>query len=88
MQLLGISTDPLDKQQQFAEKEKLPYPLLADSEKALGKAFGAVKGDAARASRYTFVIDKDGTIKKVFLQVSPAAHADEVLKYVQENLAK
>jgi peroxiredoxin Q/BCP len=83
---VGISTDPLAKQQQFAERDKLPYPLMADSEKTLGKAFGAVKGDAARASRHTFLIDKDGTVKKVFLQVTPAKHAEEVLKYVQENL--
>jgi len=61
--------------------------LLADSEKTLTKAFGSLMPRGI-ANRHTYVIDKDGTIKKVFLQVSPAPHADEVLKYVKENLAK
>lgn len=84
---MGISVDPLDKQKQFAEKENLPYPLIADSDKTLTKAFGSLMPRGI-ANRHTYVIDKDGTIKKVFLQVMPAPHAEEVLKYVQENLAK
>jgi peroxiredoxin Q/BCP len=82
---VGISTDALEKQKEFAEKEKLPYPLMADSEKALTKAFGSLMPRGI-ANRHTYVIDKDGTIKKVYVQVSPAPHAEEVLKYVQENL--
>lgn len=82
---MGISVDPLEKQKQFAEKENLPYPMMADSEKTLTKAFGSLS-QRGFASRHTYVIDKDGTIKKVFLQVSPAKHGEEVLKYVQENL--
>ena len=83
---MGISVDPLDKQKQFAEKENLPYPIIADSEKTLTKAFGSL-GQRGYANRDTYVIDKDGAIKKVFRQVSnPAAHSEEVLKYVQENL--
>ena len=39
--VLGISTDTLDRQEQFTEKSKLNFPLLADPEKKVTKAFGA-----------------------------------------------
>ena len=85
--LLGISTDKLDAQEKFVKKEKLTFPLLADPEKTTTKAYGAL-GVAGFASRYTFVIDKTGTLRKVYTKVSAAKHPDEVLDYVKENLTK
>jgi peroxiredoxin len=51
------------------------------------KAFGALAPNGL-AARYTFVIDKQGVIRKVYTKVGPGNHPDEVLKFVQENLAK
>jgi peroxiredoxin Q/BCP len=85
--ILGISTDKLDAQDQFTKKEKLSFPLLADPEKKVTKAYGAL-GPKGFASRYTFVIDKNGVLRKVYTKVSPANHPDEVLNYVKENLAR
>ena len=86
--ILGISTDNLDLQQQFTDKEKLNFPLLADPEKKLTKAFGALRPDGNMAQRYTYVIDKEGKVRKVYTTVSPQGHPEEVLKFVKENLAK
>ncbi len=86
--VLGISTDKLDAQQQFTKKEKLSFPLLADPDKKVTKAYGALNSARGMASRYTFVIDKKGILRKIYTKVSPKDHPDEVLNYVKENLSK
>jgi thioredoxin-dependent peroxiredoxin len=83
--VIGISTDPLDLQQQFTDKEKLNFPLFADPEKKATQAYGALS-PRGMASRYTFVIDKQGTVRKVYTTVSPQNHPAEVVKFVKENL--
>jgi peroxiredoxin Q/BCP len=85
--VIGISTDNLDDQQKFTDKEKLNFPLIADSSKEATKAYGALS-PRGFANRYTFVIDKQGMIRRTYLQVDPAKHPEEVLKFVKENLAK
>jgi peroxiredoxin Q/BCP len=85
--VVGISTDTLDKQQQFTKKEKLNFPILADDEKVVTKAYGALN-PKEYANRYTFVIDKKGVLRKFYTKVSPDKHPDQVLDYVKENLAK
>jgi peroxiredoxin Q/BCP len=84
--VIGISTDKLDDQQKFTEKEKLNFPLIADADKEAAKAYGALS-TRGFANRYTFVIDKQGMIRRTYLQVDPAKHPEEVLKFVKENLA-
>jgi peroxiredoxin len=56
--------DDLETQKKFAESLNLPYPLLADPEGKVASAYG-VKADKY-ANRVTFVIDKQGTVVKVF----------------------
>jgi peroxiredoxin Q/BCP len=74
--VIGFSSDPIEKQQEFTDTEKLSYPLLADPEKKLMGALG-VKG------RSTWVIDKDGKIAKVYDKVDVAKHPKEVLGFVK-----
>jgi peroxiredoxin Q/BCP len=85
--VIGISTDKLEDQTKFTEKEKLNFPLLADPEKKTTNAFGAL-GSNGYASRFTYVIDKTGTIRKVYTTVDYNKHPQEVLAYIKENLAK
>ena len=63
-QVLGISKDDLETQKKFHESLKLPFPLLADPDGKVSKAFGVDKGEYA--ARVTFVIGKDGVVKQVF----------------------
>lgn len=63
-QVLGISMDDLETQKRFAESLKLPFPLLADPEGIVARAYG-VANPQGYASRVTFVIGKDGKVTKV-----------------------
>jgi peroxiredoxin Q/BCP len=62
-QVLGISMDDLTTQKKFAAELKLPFPLLADPQGTVAKAYG-VKS-LGFANRVTFVIDATGTVVKV-----------------------
>ena len=85
MTVLGISADTPAAQKKFKEKYDLPYTLLADCEKKLCNAFGVIKeknmyGKKVKGiARTTFVIGPDGRIAKVFQNVKPDGHAEEVL---------
>jgi peroxiredoxin Q/BCP len=85
--VIGISTDKLADQEKFTTRDKLPFPLFADADKKISKAYG-VLGKAGFAARQTFVIDKKGVIRKVYTKVSVKEHAEEVLEYVKKELAK
>jgi peroxiredoxin Q/BCP len=85
--VIGISTDNLQDQERFTDKEKLNFPLLADSEGKVAQAFGVLRGKIAQ--RATFIIDKEGKIVKIYPQVRNAAeHPEEVLTWVREHLGK
>jgi peroxiredoxin Q/BCP len=85
--VIGVSTDKLEDQEKFTEKEMLNFPLMADPEKTTAKTFG-VLSDRGFANRSTFVIDKKGIVRKIYLTVDPTKHPDEVLDYIKKNLAE
>ena len=84
--VLGISVDPLDDQVKFTDKEKLTFPLLADSDKKIADEYG-VLNDKGMAKRTTFVIDKKGVVRKVYRDVKVDGHAQDVLDFVKDHLA-
>lgn len=83
--VLGVSTDPVKAHDKFAEKFKLPFPLLADEDKKIVTAYGVWGEKRFMGRKYqgthrvTFLIGPDGRIQKVWPQVKPEAHAAEVL---------
>jgi peroxiredoxin Q/BCP len=84
--VVGISNDSLALQEKFTKKEKLSFPLLADADKSVTKAYGALSAKD-RPSRYTFVIDKAGVLRKIYTKVNPQKHPEEVLSYVKKDLS-
>ena len=58
--IVGVSTDPVEKQKEFKDKNNFPFPLLADTEKTVVKAFGQAGGPAA--SREAYLIDRQGKV--------------------------
>lgn len=83
--VLGVSTDPVKSHRKFTEKFQLPFPLLADEDKAIVQAYG-VWGEKTfmgrtfeGTHRVTFLIGPDGKIKHVWPRVKPEEHAAEVL---------
>jgi peroxiredoxin Q/BCP len=84
--VIGISADNIGNQQKFTDVNKLPFPLFADPDKTVIKAYGALS-PRGFANRYTFVIDKKGVLRKAYTKVSAAKHAEEVLAFVKKELA-
>jgi peroxiredoxin Q/BCP len=85
-ELLGVSADSQKKQAKFKEKYSLPFPLLADEDKAVINAFGVwgPKKFMGRVfdgiHRTTFLIDENGLIEDVITDVKTKAHAAQILK--------
>ena len=88
--LLGISPDTPKAQKKFQDKERLPFPLLADVDKNVAEAFGVMKeknmyGKKVRGvARTTFLIGPEGKIQHIFENVKADGHAEEVLAYLKE----
>jgi peroxiredoxin Q/BCP len=83
--VLGVSPDDERSHGKFREKYELPFTLLADTDHEVAERYG-VWGEKTYMgrtymgiNRSTFVIDGDGIVTKVFPQVKPATHADDVL---------
>jgi peroxiredoxin Q/BCP len=84
--LLGASADTVSKQQEFIDANKLPMPLLADTELKLIKGLGVLsKPDGKTSKRVTFVVDKEGKIAKIFEpgKIDVNTHPKEVLEFVK-----
>jgi peroxiredoxin Q/BCP len=75
--VLGVSMDDEASHQQFTEKFNLPFPLLADTDGAITKAYDVDGGGYAK--RVTYVIDGSGKISKVYTTVKTDSHANDIL---------
>jgi thioredoxin-dependent peroxiredoxin len=84
--IVGVSVDTVDSHQQFCTKENLTFKLLADEKHEVVNTYGSTQkfGDNEVAARNTFVVDPQGTIRKVFLKVNPNPHSAEVLTALAE----
>lgn len=84
--LLGVSADPAKKQAKFKDKFDLPFPLIADEDLSVIKAFGVwgpkkfMGREFDGIHRTTFVIDENGIIEEVIAKVETKAHAAQILK--------
>ena len=83
--VLGVSPDSEKSHVKFRDKYGLPFTLLADTDHAVAEQYG-VWGEKKYmgrtylgVQRTTFVIDAEGTVKRVLENVKPATHADDVL---------
>ena len=77
--ILGVSADDTKSHKAFAAKYHLPFQLVADADKKIIDAYGVRMPILGWAKRTTFIIGKDGVVRKVFEGVSPATHEPEVL---------
>ncbi|HET6370925.1 MAG TPA: peroxiredoxin [Nitrospiria bacterium] len=88
LQVLGVSLDSVDSHRRFAEKFRLPYPLLADADHAVCRAYGTLVNlfGFKVARRSSFLIGPDGIVRKVFPKVNPARHSEEVAKILKRMI--
>lgn len=82
VQILGVSADDVDSHAEFCESEGLKFPLLADTDGKVSKAYGSWMGFVS--SRHTYIIDPEGMMREQYLGVQPAIHSTEVLNRLNE----
>ena len=79
--MLGISFDDQQANAAFEKKFGFGFPLLCDTTRAVGMAYGAADAkDARSAKRISYLIGPDGRIRKAYPKVNAATHPEEVLK--------
>ncbi|GEB55956.1 peroxiredoxin [Streptomyces gardneri] len=78
---VGISTDGVERQLEFAERHSLGYPLLSDPDGTVRDRFGVKRGfSLAPTKRITFVIGQDRRVREVVRsELRMSAHADRAL---------
>ena len=85
IQIIGISKDDPISHKKFCTKMKIPYELLSDIDVTVSKQFDVWGKKKFMGKEYngilrtTFLIDKNGVVFKIFKNVRPKNHADEVL---------
>ena len=84
--VVGISADPGPSHAKFTGKYDLNFPLLSDTENRIGKLYCVYKMKSLYGRQFmgiertTFVIDRDGTVLKVFPKVKVNGHTDAVIE--------
>jgi len=79
IEVYGVSVDSPESHREFREENGLNFPLLTDEEGEAAAALG-ILGERGTARRTTFLLGEDGEIRKVYPEVSPETHADEILR--------
>lgn len=90
--LLGVSVDPVASHAKFVDKFKLPFLLLADTDKQIVQAYGVWGQKSFMGRKYngthrvTFLIGPDGRIRRIWPKVKPEEHANEVLAALETSV--
>ncbi|RFP59611.1 MAG: peroxiredoxin [Limnothrix sp. CACIAM 69d] len=81
-QILGVSADDVDSHAEFCDAEGLRFPLLADTDGAVSRAYGSWMNPMSM--RHTYLIDPEGMLRDRFLKVRPVVHSAEVLERLDQ----
>ena len=87
--VFGVSGDSLESHGKFKTKYKLNFPLLSDAANEVATNFGAYGEKSLYGRKFmgiirsTFIIDRDGVVRKVFPKVKVDGHAEKVLEAVK-----
>jgi thioredoxin-dependent peroxiredoxin len=88
--ILGVSLDSVESHKKFAEKYKLPFRLLSDEKKGVLEKYGVWQEKSMYGRKYmgvvrtTYIIDKNGKIKRIFEKVKVDGHNKEVMEALQD----
>lgn len=85
-QILGISVDSVDSHAEFCDSEGLKFPLLADTDATVSKAYGAWLNPLPL--RQTYIVNPAGNLSAIFTAVRPVIHSREVLAKLDELQTK
>lgn len=93
-EILGVSTDNETTHRKFIEKERLPFRLLADTEKAIHQSYGTWVEKSMYGRKYmgtariTFVIDEKGYIEDIIDKVDTKNHVSQIIESKLKDTAK
>ena len=80
MQVLGASFDDVAANKRFADKYKFDFPLLCDTERKIGIAYGAASSEKDEyAKRIAYLIDENGKVAEAYPKVDPKSYPKEQL---------
>ena len=85
--IFGVSRDSQQRHTQFRADHQLPFPLVADEDGSVSRAYG-VPSLLGMTSRVTFLVGKDGKVLRVWPNVDPGVHAEELLAAIDGEDAK
>ena len=94
--VVGVSKDRQETQRKFADKYKLCFPLIADTEATLLQELGCW-GERVICGRKTlgilrttYIVDENGVIEKIFMpkEIKTKIHAEQILNYIAEKTAQ
>jgi peroxiredoxin Q/BCP len=79
--IVGVSVQDADSHQKFCTKEGLSFKLLADTDHKVSESYDSIMNMAVMklSARHTFLIDPNGVVRKVYIDVKPDVHSTEVL---------
>lgn len=82
--VIGVSGDSDASHRDFAQRHRLPFPLVSDRDGSIRRAFGVPKSFGLLPGRVTYVIDPHGTVQMIFnSQLHGEQHVDEALRTVR-----
>jgi peroxiredoxin Q/BCP len=76
--IFGVSRDSDESHKDFLAHQSLPFPLVSDTDGSVDRAYG-VPNVLEMSKRVTFLVGPDGRVSRVWPDVDPAVHAEEVL---------
>jgi thioredoxin-dependent peroxiredoxin len=88
-QIVGVSRDSIASHEKFTDKEKLPFPLLSDTDEQLCKLFDVIKEKSLYGRKYmgiersTFLLDGKGVLRREWRKVKVPGHVEEVFEAAQ-----
>lgn len=84
--VLGVSRDSADSHRKFREKYGLTFPLLSDPDGSISTSYGVLKEKnmygrkSIGIERTTFLIDGNGTVRKIYPKVKVEGHVDRIIQ--------
>lgn len=81
--LLAISIDTVEDQKKFVEEYHIPYKHLSDTTKETCKKYAGLNL-AGLAKRSTFIIDKNGIVRKIFRNFDVEKHGEQIYDFLKQ----
>ena len=78
-EVIGVSFDDIEKQEEFKKANELPFDLISDKDKSIAKSYDTVGLMNLYAKRKTFLIDPEGKLAYIFDKVDTATHPQDII---------